>query len=276
MRCWRLDRCPSTTSAPSSAPAAWSSPSPPMKPCARPIRLPSPRSPPGPTTPSTGSRRRSWPSSDRATPVWVAIPACRCADWANRDPPPSSAQTVRLSPGGQSRHRWHRRTPARRLAFLHGGPHRELPYRRLVPGNWAPRTATWGVGTYSTALRVVLDDPCTARLELRIPGADVSPHQCLAMLLGAVAWGVEHDLVEPPPPWQRRHRASTGAVRRARLRCHATSSKPPNGSRRVRRPLTCTAHGSSNTSSGAGGWPRPRPASASSPTMSGPAICSHV
>jgi len=72
-------------------------------------------------------------------------------------------------------------------------------YRRFGPGNWAPATATWGIGNYSCALRVVADDPATARLELRIPGADVSPHHCLAMLLGAALWGIEKGL-EPPAP----------------------------------------------------------------------------
>ena len=74
-------------------------------------------------------------------------------------------------------------------------------YRRFGPGNWAPSTATWGVGNYSCALRVVADDPESARLELRIPGADTSPHLCTAMVLGAAAWGIEQGL-EPPPPVQ--------------------------------------------------------------------------
>lgn len=73
-------------------------------------------------------------------------------------------------------------------------------YRRYSPGNWAPRTATWGVGNYSCGLRVVTPpDPGEARLELRIPGADTSPHRCLAMLFGAVLWGLEHDLNPPQP-----------------------------------------------------------------------------
>ncbi len=72
-------------------------------------------------------------------------------------------------------------------------------YRRFGPGNWAPATATWGVGNYSCAVRVVADHPETARLELRIPGADLSPHHCLAMFLGAALWGLEERL-EPPAP----------------------------------------------------------------------------
>jgi glutamine synthetase len=72
-------------------------------------------------------------------------------------------------------------------------------YRRFGPGNWAPTTATWGIGNYSCALRVVADEPESTRLELRIPGADTNPHLCAAMLLGAAAWGIEHDLEAPPP-----------------------------------------------------------------------------
>jgi glutamine synthetase len=74
-------------------------------------------------------------------------------------------------------------------------------YRRFGPGNWAPSTATWGVGNYSCALRAVADDAESARLELRIPGADTSPHLCTAMVLGAAVWGIEQGL-EPPPPIQ--------------------------------------------------------------------------
>jgi glutamine synthetase len=72
-------------------------------------------------------------------------------------------------------------------------------YRRFGPGNWAPGTATWGIGNYSCALRVVTDTPGTTRLELRIPGADVNPHMGLAMFLGSALWGMERGL-EPPPP----------------------------------------------------------------------------
>lgn len=72
-------------------------------------------------------------------------------------------------------------------------------FRRFGPGNWSPTTATWGTDAYSCALRVVARDPASARLELRIPGADTSPHHCLAMFLGAAIWGVEERLELPPP-----------------------------------------------------------------------------
>jgi glutamine synthetase len=72
-------------------------------------------------------------------------------------------------------------------------------YRRFAPGNWAPSTATWGPGNYSCGLRAVTGGPRDGRLELRIPGADTSPHLCLAMFLGAAVWGIEHGL-EPAAP----------------------------------------------------------------------------
>lgn len=65
-------------------------------------------------------------------------------------------------------------------------------YRRLRPGNWAPRSAVWGVGNYSCGVRVVSSSAEETRLEFRLPGADVAPHTCAAMVLGAGLWGVEH------------------------------------------------------------------------------------
>jgi glutamine synthetase len=90
-------------------------------------------------------------------------------------------------------------------------------YRRFGPGNWAPSTATWGIGNYSCALRVVADDPDSARLELRIPGADTSPHLCTAMVLGAAAWGIEQGLVPRDPvqaPQDGRHHECAGPLPR--------------------------------------------------------------
>jgi len=72
-------------------------------------------------------------------------------------------------------------------------------YRRYAPGNWAPRSATWGPGNYTCGVRHVVGRPEDARLELRIPGADTSTHLCSAMLLGAVVWGIEQAW-DPPDP----------------------------------------------------------------------------
>jgi glutamine synthetase len=72
-------------------------------------------------------------------------------------------------------------------------------WRRLNPGNWAPRTATWSFENYSTAIRAVTARPETTRLEFRLPGADVNPHLGLALFLAAGLTGVE-ERIEPPPP----------------------------------------------------------------------------
>ncbi len=71
-------------------------------------------------------------------------------------------------------------------------------YRRYVPGNWAPRTATWGVGNYTCGLRIVTGTADDCRIEFRLPGADTNPHLAFAMLLGAGLDGIEQRL-QPPP-----------------------------------------------------------------------------
>lgn len=72
-------------------------------------------------------------------------------------------------------------------------------YRRLTPGNWAPRTATWSIGGYTTAVRAVPANGPLARLEFRIPGADVNPYLGLAMFLAAGLWGIEQRIEAPAP-----------------------------------------------------------------------------
>jgi len=72
-------------------------------------------------------------------------------------------------------------------------------FRRLRPGNWAPRAANWGLSNYSCAVRVVIDEPTTTRFEFRLPGADAMPHMMAAMLLGAGLWGIENR-ADPGPP----------------------------------------------------------------------------
>ncbi len=72
-------------------------------------------------------------------------------------------------------------------------------YRRMVPGNWSPRSPTWGVGNYTAAVRVVAADPETARIEFRVPAADTNPFLALALAVGAGLRGVE-GRVEPPEP----------------------------------------------------------------------------
>ncbi|MDR3505755.1 MAG: hypothetical protein P4L52_05885 [Acidocella sp.] len=72
-------------------------------------------------------------------------------------------------------------------------------YRRMTPGNWAPRTATWSLGGYTTAIRAVTEPLAAPRLEFRIPAADVNPWLGLGFFLGAGLWGIENR-IEPPAP----------------------------------------------------------------------------
>jgi len=72
-------------------------------------------------------------------------------------------------------------------------------YRRMTPGNWAPRTATWSLGGYTTAIRAVTEPLAAPRLEFRIPAADVNPWLGLAFFLGAGLWGIENQIAPPEP-----------------------------------------------------------------------------
>src|SRR5262249_33198562 len=84
-----------------------------------------------------------------------------------------------------------------------GGPQKLMPerlrmiastvtaYSRLIPGFWAPPTATWGVENRTTALRVIPGSPSSQRIEYRIAAADANPYIALAAALGSGLWGIE-------------------------------------------------------------------------------------
>jgi glutamine synthetase len=72
-------------------------------------------------------------------------------------------------------------------------------YSRLVPGFWAPTSATWGVENRTTALRVIRGGPSSQRVEYRIAAADINPYLALAAAIGSGLWGIEHR-IEPDAP----------------------------------------------------------------------------
>jgi glutamine synthetase len=72
-------------------------------------------------------------------------------------------------------------------------------YSRLVPGFWAPTSATWGVENRTTALRVIRGGPSSQRVEYRIAAADINPYLALAAAIGSGLWGIEHR-IEPDEP----------------------------------------------------------------------------
>jgi len=74
-------------------------------------------------------------------------------------------------------------------------------YSRLVPGYWAPTSATWGIENRTTALRVIRGGASSQRVEYRIAAADINPYIALAAAIGSGLWGIEHR-IEPDPPLQ--------------------------------------------------------------------------
>lgn len=73
-------------------------------------------------------------------------------------------------------------------------------YRRLAPGSWAPKTASWAPYNYAAAVRVAAETAEMTRLELRLPGSDVNPYLALAFMIGAGLDGVERKLALASPP----------------------------------------------------------------------------
>ena len=72
-------------------------------------------------------------------------------------------------------------------------------YKRTVPGFWAPVNATWGIDNRTTAVRAIPSAGASARVETRLPGADMNPYLAMAASLAAGLDGVERQL-EPPEP----------------------------------------------------------------------------
>jgi len=72
-------------------------------------------------------------------------------------------------------------------------------YSRLVPGYWAPTSATWGVENRTCALRVIQGGPKSQRVEYRIAAADINPYLALAAAIGSGLLGIEQR-IEPDEP----------------------------------------------------------------------------
>ena len=73
-------------------------------------------------------------------------------------------------------------------------------YRRLAPGSWAPKTASWAPYNYAAAVRTAAETEAMTRLELRLPGSDVNVYLGLAFMLGAGLDGLELGLTLSDAP----------------------------------------------------------------------------
>lgn len=72
-------------------------------------------------------------------------------------------------------------------------------YRRLVPGMWAPTSATWGIDNRTCALRVIPGSATSQRVEYRVAAADINPYIAMAAAIGSGLWGIENK-IEPSEP----------------------------------------------------------------------------
>ena len=69
----------------------------------------------------------------------------------------------------------------------------------MIPGFWAPTSATWGVENRTCALRVIPGSEKSQRVEVRVAAADINPYIAFAASIGAGLWGIEHK-IEPDAP----------------------------------------------------------------------------
>lgn len=67
-------------------------------------------------------------------------------------------------------------------------------YTRMVPGYWAPTSATWGVENRTTALRVISGSSKSQRIEYRLAAADANPYLALAAAIASGLYGVTNKL----------------------------------------------------------------------------------
>jgi glutamine synthetase len=72
-------------------------------------------------------------------------------------------------------------------------------YSRLIPGFWAPTSATWGIENRTTALRAIPGSPSAQRVEYRVAAADANPYIALSAALASGLWGVAKK-IEPQEP----------------------------------------------------------------------------
>ena len=66
-------------------------------------------------------------------------------------------------------------------------------YKRFADGSFAPTAVAWGLDNRTCAVRLVGKGP-SARLENRLPGADVNPYLAIAAMIAGGLHGIDHEL----------------------------------------------------------------------------------
>lgn len=72
-------------------------------------------------------------------------------------------------------------------------------FRRLVPGMWAPISASWGIENRTTAIRAIPAGAKGTRSEYRLGPADANPYLGLAAAIATGLRGIEEELVPSDP-----------------------------------------------------------------------------
>jgi glutamine synthetase len=67
-------------------------------------------------------------------------------------------------------------------------------YKRLTPYSSAATTVSWGYGNRSTGIRAIAGGAGGARIEHRLPGADVNPYLAIAACLAGGLHGIEKEI----------------------------------------------------------------------------------
>jgi glutamine synthetase len=73
-------------------------------------------------------------------------------------------------------------------------------YKRLVENYWAPTVVTWGRENRTAALRVIMPPACSpssARIEMRVPGADANATLAVTAVLACGLYGIRTKLELP-------------------------------------------------------------------------------
>ncbi len=63
-------------------------------------------------------------------------------------------------------------------------------YKRFEQGSFAPTTAVWGGDNRTVAVRALVEEPHSSRVELRTGGADANPYWAIASYLAAGLCGI--------------------------------------------------------------------------------------
>ena len=232
--------------------------------CGRPTRRSWPSSTRRPTSPGTGRQATFMAQLGPQFPGWAATPACRSAHSSTAQPALCEEPGV-LSKVGAAAVAGVITLLPELLALAAPYPN---SYRRFGPGNWAPSTATWGLGQLQLRAprggrRPGVGAPRAAHPRRR-RRARTTVRRCSS---ASALWGIEERLDPPPPvqaPQRRPHRQP------APPHCPGTSSRRRSASGPARRRGTSSAPPSSSTTPRPAGSRR-RPAIASSPTRSAPA-----